>query len=187
MESNQDAQPGKSVLDGTDSPQTEIDALRKQIEDLRRELQQAQQQQLYDRAEVENFKRRMQKETADAVRFAAEPLLRDLLPIIDNLERAVSHAEIDNPVVEGVQLVLKMLVEALGRHGVNRIEALGQPFDPNKHEAIAQVGSDVHPALHVADQHLIGYELHDRLLRPAMVSVSSGKPVTAVESTKDSD
>ncbi len=80
-----------------------------------------------------------------------------------------------------------IFLEALGRHGVNRIEALGQPFDPNKHEAIAQVGSDVHPALHVADQHLIGYELHDRLLRPAMVSVSSGKPVTAVESTKDSD
>jgi molecular chaperone GrpE len=143
---------------------------------------------LRERAELENFKRRMQREKADALRFAAEPLVRDLLPVVDNLERAIAHAG-DNgqSVVEGVRLVLKSLLDILERHGVKRIDAVGERFDPARHEAMAQVESAEHEPNHVVDQHHSGYLLHDRLLRPALVTVSGRKSVPAVESDANND
>ena len=142
---------------------------------------------LRERADVENFKKRMQREKADGVRFAVEPLVRDLLPVIDNLERAVDHAASGGngqPLLEGVRLVLRNAIDALERHGITRIEATGAPFDPSRHEAIAQVAdADVEPN-RVVQQFLPGYTLHDRLLRPAQVSVSA-KP--SVESPRNDD
>jgi molecular chaperone GrpE len=135
---------------------------------------------LRERAELENFKKRMQRDKSEALRFASESLIRDLLPVIDNLERAVEHAEgggNGQPLVEGVRLVLRSALEVLERHGVTRVEAAGEPFDPTRHEAVAQVpGGDRGPN-QVVDQFAPGYLLHDRLLRPAQVSVSREKPV----------
>jgi molecular chaperone GrpE len=142
---------------------------------------------LRERAELENFKKRMQREKADALRFASEPLIRDLLPVVDNLERAVEHAGSGQSVVEGVRLVLKSLQDILERHGVKRIEAVGAPFDPSRHEAMAQVESAEHEPNRVVAQHHSGYLLHDRLLRPALVSVSSRKSNGTVETKPNSD
>lgn len=134
---------------------------------------------LRERAELENFKRRMQREKSESLRFASEPLLRDILPVIDNLERAVAHAkesEGSQALVEGVELVLRSLLDTIGRHGVSRVKAKGEAFDPNLHEAVVQIeNTEVAPNT-VLDEHQSGYQLHDRLLRPAMVSVSKAPP-----------
>lgn len=128
-----------------------------------------------ERADLENFKKRMQREKADAVRFAAEGLIRDLLPVIDNLERAIEHAAGDGngaSLREGVGMVLKAALDALSRHGVSRIEAVGEPFDPNIHEAVAEVPVADQEPNRVVQQFVPGYRLHERLLRAAQVCVS---------------
>jgi molecular chaperone GrpE len=133
----------------------------------------------YDRfirqaAELENFKKRASRDKEDAVRFAKEALVKELLPVVDNLERAILHAkDSDNgeSLVEGVEMVLKGLFDALGKHGVVRISAIGQQFDPQLHEAMAQVERPGHESNTVVDEHQKGYLLNDRLLRPALVTV----------------
>jgi len=134
----------------------------------------------YDRylrqvAEAENFKKRNLRERDEAIRFANEALLKDLLPVIDNLERAVAHGGSDKngkPLVEGIEMVLKGLLDVLSKFGVSQIAAIGQPFDPSKHEAMAQVLSAVHEPNVVVEELHKGYMFHDRLLRPALVSVA---------------
>lgn len=142
---------------------------------------------LRERAELENTKKRLQREKNDAVRFACESLVRDLLPIIDNLERAVEHAEgggNGEPLVEGVRLVLKGALDLLERNGVRRIEAKGERFDPTRHEALVQVPDARREPNEVVEQFLPGYQMHERLLRPAQVSVSTQPPV---EKPQDDD
>src|SRR5262245_48182990 len=132
-----------------------------------------------ERADGENFKKRLQREKRDALRFAAEPLVRDLLPVIDNLERAVDHAASGGngqPLLEGVRLVLKNALDVLERHGVTRVDAAGA-FDPSRHEAVMQVPDARRQPNQVVEQFAPGYTLHDRLLRPARVSVSTKPPV----------
>jgi len=135
---------------------------------------------LRERAELENTKKRLLRERTEAVRFSCESLVRDLLPVIDNLERAVEHSESGGngqPLVEGVRLVLKSALELLERNGVQRIEAKGERFDPARHEALAQVPDADREPNQVVEQFLPGYQMHDRLLRPAQVSVSTQPPV----------
>lgn len=145
---------------------------------------------LRERAELENFKRRMQREKGESLRFASEPLLRDILPVIDNLERAIAHAkgsEGSQALVEGVELVLRSLLDTIGRHGVSRVKAKGETFDPSLHEAVVQVeNTEVAPNT-VLDEHQSGYQLHDRLLRPAMVSVSKAAPQIPKEEEEESE
>jgi len=132
---------------------------------------------LRERAELDNFRKRSARDRIEASRFAIEPLARDLLPVVDNLERAVAHAIATGEapaVIEGVEMVLGSAGEMLERHGVHRINAVGKMFDPSLHEALAQVESDEVEANHVVEQFLPGYKLHDRLLRAAQVSVSTG-------------
>ena len=95
--------------------------------------------------------------------------------MIDNLERAVAHAQgggNGKPLVEGVEMVLKGILDVLAKHGVAQISAVGQPFDPEKHEAMAQVESENHAPNTVIEEHHKGYLLKDRLLRPALVTVA---------------
>ena len=142
---------------------------------------------LRERAELENFKRRMQREKSESLRFASEPLLRDILPVIDNLERAVAHAKESDgsqALVEGVELVLRSLLDTIGRHGVSRVKAKGEAFDPSRHEAVAQVENTELAPNTVLDEHQSGYQLHDRLLRPAMVSVAKAPPPAQQEEEK---
>ena len=132
-------------------------------------------------AEFDNFKKRATKEREDAQKFGIERLLKDFLPVADNLERALDHAEEHDlrQVIEGVKLVQKLLETSLARHGVTGFSALGQPFDPNLHEALMQQESDA-PAGTVVSEMSRGYKLNERLVRPAAVVVarprSAGTP-----------
>lgn len=143
----------------------------------------------YDRflrqvAELDNIKKRSAREREEISRFANEALIKDLLPAVDNLERAVAHASGGGkPLVEGVEMVLKGLLDVLTKHGVAQISAVGQPFDPSKHEAVAQVESDNHEPNSVIEELHKGYTLRDRLLRPALVSVA--KPPETREKKND--
>jgi len=171
-----------------DDPEAELQRLRQQLAQQTEAAGRYQDLYLRERAELENFRKRAVRERVEAVRFASEPLIRELLPVVDNLERALAHGE-DNrlPIMDGVRLVLKSLLETLQRHGVTRIDAMGHPFDPNRHEAMAQVESDEHQPNHVVTQHQSGYLLHDRLLRPALVSVSGRKSKPTVETEQKRD
>jgi molecular chaperone GrpE len=166
--------------------ETEVEQLRQQLKEKEEEARANHERFLRERAELENFKKRTQREMTEALRFAPEPLIRELLPVVDNLERALEHAdENGQSVLEGVRLVVKSLLDILERHGVKRVEAIGQPFDPARHEAMAQVESTEHEPNRVVEQHHTGYLLHDRLLRPALVTVSKRKEQRAVETERN--
>jgi molecular chaperone GrpE len=128
-------------------------------------------------AEFDNYKRLAQRDQRDQIRFGNEQLLKELLPVVDNLERAIKAAK-DGPaaggLVQGVDLTLKQLQGVLGKFGVQSIPTMGQPFDPSGHQAVATVSSTDVPDQHVVEEFQRGYRLHDRILRPAMVTVSSG-------------
>ncbi len=127
-------------------------------------------------AEMENYKRLSQREQRDSIRFGNESILREVLPAVDNLERAIKasrSASGSDALIQGVELTLKQLLESLGKFGVKPIDSLGQPFDPTHHQAVAQVESKTVEAGHVVDEFQKGYWLHDRVLRAAMVSVAS--------------
>ncbi|HKC61782.1 MAG TPA: nucleotide exchange factor GrpE [Myxococcales bacterium] len=132
-------------------------------------------------AEFDNFKKRAAKEREDAQKFGIERLLKDFLPVADNLERALDHAEEHDlrQVIEGVKLVQKLLENTLSKHGVTGFSALGQPFDPTLHEALMQQESDAPPGTVVSEMSR-GYKLNERLVRPAAVVVarprSGGSP-----------
>ena len=160
----------------------DADTMGSELEDLRKELaaKELEAKNHYDRflrqvAELENFKKRSAREREEVSRFANEALIKDLLAVVDNLERAIAHASDGGngkPIVAGVEMVLKGLLDALAKHGVTQISAIGQPFDPSMHEAMAQVESDAHEPNHVVEELHKGYTLRDRLLRPALVSVA---------------
>lgn len=129
------------------------------------------------RAEFENFKKRMQKEKADLMKFGNESLLRSVLPIVDNLERAVDHGKSfreNTSLLEGVEITLKQFLNTLERFGVKPISAAGEVFDPEKHEAVSHEESDQEPN-RVISEIQKGYLFYDRLLRPAKVIVSKAK------------
>jgi len=143
-------------------------------------------------AETENVRRRAQRDMAEARKFGPAPLARDLLAVADNLQRALAavpddaRQESDSPLarlVEGVELVARELDQMLARHNIGRVEALGQPFDHNRHEAMMQMDDASVPANTVVREMQAGYVLHDRLLRPAMVAVSRGGPAGAATAT----
>ena len=128
-------------------------------------------------AEFENYKKRVQKEKEDARKFGSESLLKDFLPVADNLDRAMEHASTTDPkqILEGVRLVQKLIESTLAKHGVVGFSALGLPFDPALHEALMQLESDKPPGT-VVQEMAKGYKLHDRLVRPAAVVVAKAKP-----------
>jgi molecular chaperone GrpE len=127
-------------------------------------------------AEMQNLRNRTSREISDERKYAALPVLRDLLPVLDNINRAIEAAEkageADN-LLEGFRLVRQQLVTTLTNHGAEAISALGQPFDPNFHQAILHQPSG-EPANTVTMVTQEGYKLHDRVVRPAQVIVSSG-------------
>ena len=129
-------------------------------------------------AEFDNYKRLAQRDQRDLIRFGNEQLLKELLPVVDNLERAVKASRDggnSDVLIQGVDLTLKQLTGALTRFHVLPVETVGQPFDPATHQAVASVASENVPEQHVVDEFQRGYRLHDRTLRAAMVSVSTGQ------------
>ena len=148
-------------------------------EELAREFEEVRDRLLRLQADFENFKRRALKERTDAHQYGHENLVKDLLPTVDNLDRAIDHARKSaggdlESLLQGVELVQRELLAALTKHGVVRIEALEKPFDPAFHEAMAQVPDESAPANTVIDELQKGYRLRDRLLRPSRVIVARG-------------
>jgi molecular chaperone GrpE len=153
----------------------ELASLRQQLEAKQQEAKTNYDRYVRQVAEAENFKKRNALARDDAIRFANEALLKELLPVLDNMERAIAHAagaENGKSLVDGVEMVLKGLLDVLSKFGVSQILAVGQPFDPSKHEAMAQVVSDAHQPNTVVDQLHKGYMFRDRLLRASLVSVA---------------
>ncbi len=134
-------------------------------------------------AEFDNYKKRMERDRLTAMKYAGESILREMLPVVDNLERALSQGVVAEADVgknlaalqEGVQLTLKGLLTTLDKFEVKAVDSVGKPFDPNVQEALVMEASDVVPANHVLSEFEKGYFYKDRLLRVAKVIVSSGK------------
>jgi molecular chaperone GrpE len=127
-------------------------------------------------ADFDNYRRRMQKELEQERRYAALPLARDILPALDNLQRALEAARASQDaakLIEGVQLVAKQFDGILARHSVLPLNAAGQPFDPNRHQALQQVPTSDKPPMTVLTECERGYSLHDRIVRPSTVIVSA--------------
>ena len=166
---------------GAEPPDLSVEGLAAELEAQRADTERFRDLYLRERAEFENYKKRIQRDHAEAVRYAAAHLTRDLADVIDNLERAVEHAQgggNGQPLVEGVRLVLQGALDALARHGITRIiNATGEPFDPTRHEAVASEHVPDTAPNQVVRQFLPGYALHDRVVRPAKVSVSTKAPV----------
>jgi molecular chaperone GrpE len=130
-------------------------------------------------AEAENTRQRADRSAADASRYAITDFAREMLAVADNLQRTLTAAERpafgavgDAALIEGVRATQRMLMQALERYGVRKIEALGQPFDPALHEAVLEVDDALHPPGTVVRVLEDGYTIHDRLLRAARVAVS---------------
>lgn len=135
-------------------------------------------------ADLDNFRKRSRREVDDARTEARSKVLREMLPVIDNLERAVEHAETtgadaQGSVLEGVKLVLRQFTQALERCDVHPVDAVGKPFDPNLHEAISQMETGDHPPGSVVQALQKGYLIGERLLRPSLVVVAKAPPEPA--------
>jgi molecular chaperone GrpE len=132
----------------------------------------------HTQADFENYQKRAARDRDAERRYAAAPLARDLLPALDNLQRAMDAAKQvgeSGPLVQGVAATQAQIVQLLARHGITPIEAQDQPFDPNKHEAVMQRPSADHPPGTVVQVLQNGFQIHDRVLRPASVVVSTGE------------
>jgi molecular chaperone GrpE len=133
-------------------------------------------------ADLDNYRKRARRDADEQARKAREDLLRELLPVFDNLERALQYVDTSTDaktIAKGIEMVLRLFEDTLGRMGGKRIRAVGSAFDPTLHEAIQQVETTEHPAGTVTREELAGYTLNDRLLRPAMVVVSKGPSAAA--------
>jgi len=146
------------------------------IQDLERQLAEQKDRMLRAMAEADNVRRRTQRDAEDRVRYANESLVRELLPILDNFDRALASAHTAagaESVLAGVELIQRELLRVLERAGVSRYSAIGQAFDPTRHEAIARVVSEDAAPNTVVSEIAPGYMLHGRVLRPAMVAVAA--------------
>lgn len=166
-----DPQPADGPEEVTDQPLEE--SLASELERARAEAAGHYDRLLRAQAELQNVLKRHEKERIDRSRYAAEPLARDLLAVVDDLERALQHAgEESSALAAGVELVHRSLLAALAKHGVERIETKGKAFDPSEHEAVAVVEAANVEENTVVEEHRAGYRMADRLLRPAMVAVA---------------
>jgi molecular chaperone GrpE len=166
---NQTGAEGAPESDGRpEAPTAEVEELRRQLEDKQDRL-------LRTLAEMDNMRRRTQREREEYTRYATESLLGDLIPVLDNLDRAIVAAR-SSPegarIVEGIELIQRELLKVLERAGLRRYSALGQRFDPTRHEATARVVATEQAPDTVVHEIVPGYLLHDRVLRAAQVAVA---------------
>ena len=158
------------------SPEQELEEAEKQIADLHDRILRA-------AAENENFKKRVERERLASLKYAGETIFREILPTVDNLERALDKGVVEGVdaeknlkgLIEGVQLTLKSLLTTLEKFEVKAIKTVGEPFDPKHQEALTMAAHDTVPENHVITDFEKGYYYKDRLLRPAKVVVSSGE------------
>ncbi|NCO58964.1 MAG: nucleotide exchange factor GrpE [Deltaproteobacteria bacterium CG_4_8_14_3_um_filter_51_11] len=153
------------------------DDLLKKLEELRASSEKNHDLYLRAMADIENLKRRFRKEKEDLGRFANESIIRELLPVLDNLQNAISFAQRANAsasMLEGISLTLKMLIEVLKKSGVKEIKAVEEAFDPNFHQAVMHEETEEKKAGIVIKELQKGYLLNERLIRPSMVVVGKG-------------
>ncbi len=150
-----------------------------------KEIQELQNEMLRLRAETENFRKRLTREKEDSVRYANERLFKDLVPIYDNLHRALEAPDINvKSLKDGVDMIGKLFLSFLEKHNVKPIQAVGETFDPNLHEVLSQIESHEHEEGTVIDEFGKGYWIHDRVLMPSKV-VTSKKPSGGSHSASD--
>ena len=169
----------KSEIAADSAEQPEVDAGSEEEDLLEKERTRAQNMEdryLRVNAEFENYKKRMLRESSDRFKFFNLDLIKELLPSLDNIDRAISHAKSDNTDVEsiivGLEMVDKMTHEVFEKFGVTRVKTVGEEFDPNIHQAVGVDDSASVPDNQVVEECLGGYTLHGRIIRPAMVRVS---------------
>lgn len=136
-------------------------------------------------AELENFRRRAQRESELSARYSSLPLIRDLLPALDNLGRTIQAAEQTGNIadlIQGLQMIVSQFDQIFGTHSAKPIEAVGETFDPNLHEALQQVPTKEHPPMTIIQELERGYVMHDRVIRPSKVIVASAAPEESGES-----
>lgn len=155
---------------------TSVDSRIAELEKAQKELHE---RLLRTAADYDNYRKRTKREAEDNFQRGRDAVLKDLLPVVDNLERALGHAPADNPLTQGVKMVEKQFLTALEKFGVVRFSALGSNFDPMLHEAIQQVETVEFPEGAVAVEFAKGYRAGERLIRPAMVGVAKAPAAVA--------
>ncbi len=148
-----------------------------ELDRLRKELQAANDRAVRLQADFENFRKRAMRERQESQQYGGQNLVKDLVSVVDNLDRAVEHAQQSEggdlkSLLQGVELVQREFLAVLAKHNIHEIEAEGRPFDPNVHEAMAQAPSTTAPPNTIVSVFQKGYQLHDRLIRPARVVVA---------------
>jgi len=177
--------PESSATESVGGSSTETEKLAAELEEKNREIAELNDRYLRTLAESENIRKRARQQSEETVRLQRENLIREILPIVDNLERAVQAAKggsDSRSIVDGVEMVLRSLLDFLKAQGVSQLSAVGQRFDPNRHEAVDQVESAEHPPNTVVSEFHRGYLIGDRMLRPARVSVAKGGSGNAPDS-----
>jgi molecular chaperone GrpE len=178
----------ESAGNPSQSESTATATIEEQLAAKDREIAALKDQYLRTLAESDNIRKRLRQQSDETIRLQREGFLRDLLPIVDNLERAIGAASgggNGKSIVEGVELVLRSLLDFLKGHGVTPLDVTGQPFDPSRHEAVVQVESNEHPPNTVVDEFHRGYAIGERMLRPARVSVAAGDKRSPGESEEN--
>ncbi|HWO77701.1 MAG TPA: nucleotide exchange factor GrpE [Bacillus sp. (in: firmicutes)] len=164
----------KSGASGEDE-KDQLALANEKIRELEQKLEEAENKQLRLHADFENFKRRLQNEKLMIEKYKAQSLVTDLLPALDNFERALKADQVDDslrPFFQGMEMVYKSILEALKNAGVEQIEAAGKPFDPHLHQAVMKESSSEYEPDTVIEEFQKGYKLKDRVIRPSMVKVS---------------
>ena len=154
------------ILDEENSAEEEIDATEQEILDLKSSLSRIQ-------ADFINFKNRTQKEKAQSIALANEGLILRLLPVIDDLERALDQKNCSNEFSEGISMIYKNMIEILKGEGLEEVPSVGEPFDPNFHHAVVMEDNDELESNHIIETLQKGYVLNDKVIRPSMVKVSN--------------
>ena len=176
-----------------DSAEVKEPDLAEKVEQLQQEVRESKDRMLRVAADFENFRKRARREQQDALVRGREEILKELMAVFDNLERAIDSAgthDIDPAaaaIIEGVVMVQKQFSDGLGRFGLEQFSSLNQPFDPNFHEAMASVDSNEHEPGMVVQEYQKGYMLGERLLRPSMVVVASAKSKVAPPAEEETD
>ncbi len=149
------------------------------IQQLQDQLKDAEKRVLMAQADLENARRRIRAESEDRIRYAPSDLMTDILDSLDNMQRAFDAYDADpngDALRDGVKMIATQIMEALSKKGCEAIDAIGQPFDPNLHQALQMQPSEEHPANTVMQDLRTGFKLFERVLRPSQVFVSTGQP-----------
>lgn len=173
---------GKSEVEPEPEASATEDDVKKKLEEAERQAKDNYERILRISADFENYKKRAAREMQDLVKYANEKILKEMLTVVDNLERAIesasNHYVANDPLIQGVHLTLNETLKILERHQVKPVVSLGEPFDPSFHQAMMQEEVQDQPPNTVVKELQKGYLIHDRLLRPALVAVSkTGGPV----------